>query len=163
MMDEHSFDAAHERARQTRRLDDSDPSFAWDVHDSPLVMVIDDSPAVRRVVEISLQRVGISAISFADGLEAIAALQNADVAPPRVMLLDIGLPRMNGYELARLFHSNKAFQNTRIIMLSGHDGVVNRAFSRLNGASDFIAKPFRSAELVRRVRAALGLLDWPND
>lgn len=163
MMDDNSFGDARQRARETRNLGNLDSFFTSDEPESPPVMVIDDSPAVRRVVELSLQRVGIPAISFADGLLALAALQSEEVAPPRVLLLDIGLPRMNGYELARLFRSNPAFQQTRIIMLSGHDGVVNRAFSRLNGASDFIAKPFRSGELVQRIRVALGVDDWPLD
>lgn len=160
MMDEQNFGDG--RARPTRRLDEFDPSFPSGTGESPLVMVIDDSPAVRRVVEFSLFRAGIPVISYADGLQAIAALQNGEVEPPRVLLLDIGLPRMNGYELARLFRSNRDFQDTRIIMLSGHDGVVNRAYSRLSGASDFIAKPFRSREFVQRIRIALGL-EWPMD
>lgn len=162
-----SFSDVRERARTTRTLDDPDSFFSTEViRESPPVMVIDDSLAVRRVVEISLLRVGIPAISFPDGLAAMGALKGGDVAPPRVLLLDIGLPRMNGYELARTFRSNPAFAQTRIVMLSGHDGLVNRTYARMVGASDFIAKPFRSGELVRRVRVALGLVDnspeWPR-
>lgn len=173
MMDEQSF--AEGRARPTRRLDDFDPSDPSDPSElsfrpdlplsgseSPLVMVIDDSPAVRRVVEFSLARAGIPTISYADGLDAIAALQSGKVAPPRILLLDIGLPRMNGYELARMFRSHDDFHDTQIIMLSGHDGVVNQIYSRLSGASGFIAKPFRSREFVKRIRIALGL-EWPLD
>lgn len=160
MMDEQSLNEG--RARPTHRLDDIEPLFASDTGESPLVMVIDDSPAVRRVVEFSLYRVGIPCVSYADGLQAIAALQNGEVEPPRVLLLDIGLPRINGHELARLFRSNPAFHDTRIIMLSGNDGVVNRAYSRLSGASDFIAKPFKSQDFVHRMRVALGL-EWPMD
>jgi DNA-binding response OmpR family regulator len=160
MMDAQSFGDG--RARSTRRLDDIESFDSSDVRESPLVMVIDDSPAVRRVVEFSLFRMGIPCVSYADGLEAIAALQNGEVEPPRILLLDIVLPRMNGHELARLFRSNPAFQDTRIIMLSGNDGVVNRVYSRLSGASDFIAKPFKSHEFVQRMRIALGL-EWPMD
>lgn len=163
MMDENSFSGARLRVRATRNLDDLNTFFSSDDRESPPVMVIDDSPAVRRVVEISLMRAGIPATSFADGLQAIAALQEGTVAPPRVLLLDIGLPRMNGYELAKLFRSNLAFQHTRIIMLSAHDGVVDRTHSRLIGAHDFISKPFRAGELVRRVRRALGIEDWPTE
>lgn len=149
------------RAHPTRRLSDADSFFTTAV-ESPLVMVIDDSPAVRRVVELSLQRAGISVISFADGFQAMTALQRGEVAPPRVLLLDIGLPKMSGIELAHYFKQNDDFKDTQIIMLSGHDGMLNRAHSRLRGASDFIAKPFKSHELVRRMRIALGL-EWPQD
>lgn len=162
-----SYSNVRERARTTRTLDDPDSFFSTEeIRESPPVMVIDDSLAVRRVVEISLLRVGIPAISFPDGLAAMAALKAGEVAPPRVLLLDIGLPRMNGYELARTFRSNPAFAQTRIVMLSGHDGIVNRTYARMVGASDFIAKPFRSGDFVRRIRGALGLIDdlteWPR-
>lgn len=174
MMDTHNLNAGRARATRrldvaddgrdytTRRLSDEDSFFTTDDDAAPLVMVIDDSPAVRRVVELSLQRVGISVISFADGFLAMAALQNGEVAPPRVLLLDISLPKMSGIDLAHHFRRNPAFQETQIIMLSGYDGVMNRAISRLRGASDFIAKPFKRHELVRRIRIALGL-EWPQD
>ena len=154
--------ADDDRTNARGRLDDEDAFFTTEYEDSPLVMVIDDSPAVRRVVEMSLERVGISAISFADGLQALAALRDGEIAPPRVLLLDIGLPKMNGYDVARLFRANPACGETLIIMLSGRDGVVNRAYSKLLGASDFIAKPFKSPALVKRIRIALGL-EWPRD
>jgi DNA-binding response OmpR family regulator len=129
-------------------------------------MVVDDSAAVRAVVTISLERVGIPAAAFPGGFEALQALQSGKVAPPRVLLLDIGMPRMNGYELAKLLKSNAACAETQIVMLSGHDGVVNRTLARLSGATDFIAKPFKSGELVRRIRRALGSIDpdsgWPS-
>lgn len=162
MMDESRYVDARQRGRATRNLD-SFNLVTSDEHQSAPVMVIDDSPAVRRVVEISLYRAGIPAVSFEDGLKAMAALQEGVVAAPKVLLLDIGLPRMNGYELARLFRSNPAFQQTRIIMLSAHDGVVDRTRSRLIGAYDFISKPFKAGELVRRIRHALGIDEWPGE
>ncbi len=158
--------AVFERARTTRALEDPGAFFSSDGADAPLVMVIDDSPAVRRVVEISLLRAGIPAVAYPGGLAALGALQIGEVVPPRVLLLDIGMPRMNGYEVARLIKSNPECAETCVIMLSGHDGVVNRTLSRMYGASDFIAKPFKAAELVRRVRRALGVIDpdagWPS-
>lgn len=150
------------RSHSTHRLSDTDSFFTTEDNASPLVMVIDDSPAVRRVVELSLQDVGISVVSFADGFLAMAALQNGEVAPPRVLLLDINLPKMSGFDLARHFRRNPAFEETQIIMLSGYDGVMNRAMSKFRGASDFIGKPFKRHELVQRMRVALGLL-WPMD
>lgn len=159
-----------ERSLATRTLADPDSFFSdapvSDISESPLVVVIDDSMAVRRVVEISLVRAGISAIAYPGGFEALDAWQKGAIAPPRVLLLDIGMPRLSGYEVLRLIRSNKAFADTRIVMLSGHDGVIDRTRARWLGASDFIAKPFRSGELVSRVRRALGVLDpgadWPE-
>ena len=171
MMTGSSFGDVRERSRATRTLDDPDTFFSSDLPDpsapeSPLVMVIDDSICVRRVVEIGLMRAGISTKAYPDGFTAMRALESGEVAPPRVLLLDIGMPRLNGYEVAKLFRSNAECAMTRIIMISGHDGVIDQMRSRLSGATDFIAKPFRAGELVNRVRRALGLFDpsmeWPE-
>ncbi|HEX8981220.1 MAG TPA: response regulator [Ktedonobacterales bacterium] len=148
-----------ERAHGTRTLVEPAPFFMDAEGESPPVMVIDDSPAVRSVVEISLKRVGIPAVAFEGGLPALAALSDGVLAPPRVLLLDIGMPKMDGYEVARVFRTNRALTDVRIIMLSGHDGILDRARAKLVGASDFIAKPFRAAELVRRVCVALGMVE----
>jgi twitching motility two-component system response regulator PilG len=155
-----------ERSRVTRMLEsdsESSESSVWDAplwnpyaQLQPLVIVIDDSPAVRRVVEICLGREGISTASFASGIEAVAALTRGDVAPPKVLLLDIGMPRMNGYDVARTLKSNPAFRDIKIFMLTGHDGMLDRALARLLGAG-FIPKPFKSHVLLTIVCEALGI------
>ncbi|HEY8325379.1 MAG TPA: response regulator [Ktedonobacterales bacterium] len=160
-----------ERARATRTLTNPDAFFSSDMQDlehpnSPLVAVIDDSYFVRRVVVLGLERAGIEALAYADGFAALDDWQSGRVAPPRVLLLDIGMPRLSGYEVAKLIHNKDGFSETRIIMLSGYHGMVDRAHSKLVGASDFIAKPFKSAYLASKVRHALGLFapdaDWPD-
>lgn len=160
-----------ERARATRTLADPDAFFSADMQDleqpnSPLVAVIDDSFVVRQVVVIGLARANIEAAAYADGFAALDAWQSGRIAPPRVLLLDIGMPKLSGYEVAKLIHGKDGFNDTRIIMLSGYHGMVDRAHSMLVGASDFIAKPFKSGLLVAKVRHALGLLDpdaeWPE-
>lgn len=115
------------------------------------IMIIDDSLAVRRVVEAVFMRVGMEVISFADGISALNALANGTCPVPDLLLLDIGLPKMDGYEVARILRSNTGFAETPIVMLTGRDGVLDRVRSRLVGARDYIHKPFRPAELVERV------------
>lgn len=151
------------RARVTRMLDTAAESEVWDapiwnphVPPQPLVIVIDDSPAVRRVVEICLGREGISTASFASGIEAVAALTRGDVAPPKVLLLDIGMPRMNGYDVLKTLKSNSALREIKIFMLTGHDGMLDRAYARLLGVG-FISKPFKSHDLLTVVCEALGI------
>jgi len=120
-----------------------------------LILVIDDSLAVRRVVEFAFAREGMDAISFPDGVTAINALASGDIPVPDLVLLDIGLPGMDGYAVARILHSNAGFQETPIIMLTGRDGVWDRVRAKLAGARDFVAKPFRCHDLVERVRGYL--------
>lgn len=163
MMREDDDSRSIQRARATRRLEDggATESLVSPIYDptaqlQPMVMVIDDSLAVRRVVEIGLSRQGISTISFSNGIEAIAALTRGDIAPPKVLLIDIGMPRMNGYDVARRLKSNRSFDESHLFMLTAHDGVLNRAHARFLGAG-FISKPFKAPELVQIVCESLGM------
>lgn len=117
----------------------------------PTVMVIDDSAAVRTILEKSFQRVGVRVTSYPDGITAIQALSKGDVPVPSVLLLDINLPRMDGYEVARILRGNEQFSGTAILMLTGRDGFVDRMKSRWVGAREFIKKPFRVSDVVRTV------------
>ena len=121
----------------------------------PLIMVIDDSKVVREVVEASFKRIGLEAISFRDGLSAITALAKGQVAVPDLVLLDIGMPKMDGYEVARILRSNPDFSQTKLIMLTGRSHVFDRMKAMMVGAQDFITKPFRSSELIEKVCAHL--------
>lgn len=123
--------------------------------DGQTVMLIDDSIAVRRVIEASFRRANLPTTTFPDGLAAIQALSKGEVGVPAVLLLDIDLPRMKGYEVARLLKSHAGFEQTKIVMLTGNDGIVNKVHSKLVGAADFIAKPFRVSDLVKIVSALL--------
>ena len=120
-----------------------------------LVMVIDDSLTVRKIMETSLKREGFEAISFADGLQAMQALARGEVPVPDLILLDVGLPKMDGYEVARAFKQKNRLGNTVIIMLSGRDGMIDRFRGRLAGAKEYITKPFKPAEVIAVVRAHL--------
>jgi DNA-binding response OmpR family regulator len=120
-------------------------------------MLIDDSLAVRVVIEASFRRVGMPVTTFPDGLSAITALTRSEVTVPDVLLLDIGLPKMDGYEVARILRTNAAFKDTTIIMLTGRGGMIDRFRSKIVGARDFIEKPFRVSHVVNVVRGYLGL------
>ena len=128
---------------------------AWDAA-SPTIMLIDDSLAVRTVIQASFSRVGIPVAAYPDGIAAITALTKGETVVPDLLLLDIGLPRMDGYEVARIMRGNADCQQTIIVMLTGRDGVVDRVRSRMVGARGFISKPFRVSEVIQAVREHLG-------
>ena len=127
------------------------------------VMLIDDSMAVRKVIEASFQRAHLPTTTFADGLAAIHALAKGEVGVPDVLLLDIGLPRMTGYEVARILRSNSDFHNTKIVMLTAKDGVVDKVRAKMIGACEFIPKPFHVSHLVQVVLSLLSKTPGDDD
>lgn len=123
-----------------------------------LVMVIDDSPTVRKIVEVSLKREGFSVVAFADGIEALRALTTRQLDRiPDLIFLDIDLPKMNGYEIARYLKSKPAWNNTIIVILSRHNGVVDRLKARLAGAQTYLTKPFTTQTILDVVHNNLNL------
>jgi twitching motility two-component system response regulator PilG len=121
---------------------------------SKLVMIIDDSLTVRKIMETSLKREGFASVSYPDGIEALRALSEG-LAVPDLVLLDIGLPKMDGYEVARHLKTKRQFGNTPIVMISQRDGMIDRLKGRLAGAKDYITKPFKTQEVMTIVHSHL--------
>ncbi len=121
---------------------------------SKLVMIIDDSLTVRKIMETSLKREGFASVSYPDGIEALRALSEG-LPIPDLVLLDIGLPKMDGYEVARHLKTKQQFGNTPIVMISQRDGMIDRLKGRLAGAKDYITKPFKTQEVMTIVHSHL--------
>ena len=124
---------------------------------SKLVMVIDDSNTVRKIIETCLGREGFEVKGFSDGVDAIRWLAEPDARVPDLVVLDIGLPKMDGYEIARRLKTKPQFTNTIIVMLSRRDGVIDRLKGRLAGAREYITKPFKTQEIVSLIESYLGV------
>jgi twitching motility two-component system response regulator PilG len=122
---------------------------------SKLVMIIDDSLTVRKIMETSLKREGFASVSYPDGIEALRALSERRHPVPDLVLLDIGLPKMDGYEVARHLKTKQQFGNTPIVMISQRDGMIDRLKGRLAGAKDYITKPFKTQEVMTIVHSHL--------
>src|ERR1700687_6211029 len=123
----------------------------------PTVLVVDDSPTVRKIVQMTLQREHIKVITAADGLSALTSVADA---MPAVILLDIQLPRMDGYQICQIIRKNLQFRQIPIIMLSGKDGLFDKMRGRLAGSTEYLTKPFDSVELVQTVKKHL--VDWQS-
>ena len=129
---------------------------------SKLVMVIDDSTTVRKIIETCLGRQGLQVVGFPDGVEAMRWLMEPASRVPDLVLLDIGLPKMDGYEVARHLKIKPQFSNTVIIMLSRRDGMIDRLKGRLAGAKDYITKPFKTQDMISIIESYLGGIPAPN-
>jgi twitching motility two-component system response regulator PilG len=124
---------------------------------SKLIMVIDDSTTVRKIIETCLGRQGFQVLGFPDGIEAMRWLMEPTSRVPDLVLLDIGLPKMDGYEVARRLKIKPQFSSTVIVMLSRRDGMIDRLKGRLAGAKDYITKPFKTQDLITITESYLGM------
>lgn len=120
-------------------------------------MVIDDSATVRKIVETCLKREGFDVQTFPDGIEAMRWFTQPNVRIPDLVILDIGLPKMDGYEVARRLKSKPQLSNTIIIMLSRRDGMIDKLKGRLAGAKDYLTKPFKTQDIISVIESHLGM------
>lgn len=113
-----------------------------------LILAVDDSLTVRKIVSITLERLGYRVITAADGMQALARLSEET---PDLVLLDITMPRMDGYQVCKVIKQAPATKSIPVVMLSGKDGFFDKVKGRLAGATDYITKPFREATLAEVV------------
>jgi DNA-binding response OmpR family regulator len=123
-----------------------------------LVMVIDDALVVRMILDTCLHRAGYEVKSFEDGVQALLWLNTAQARPPDLIFVDLGLPKLDGYEVIRLLKSRPALEHTILVILSRRDGVLDRLKGRLAGAHAYLTKPFKTHDILAVVRAHLGTL-----
>ncbi|HEU5319032.1 MAG TPA: response regulator [Chloroflexota bacterium] len=116
--------------------------------DWPVVLVVDDSPTIRKIVEVTLRRERIKVIGVPDGLSALAAVADKQ---PRLVLLDITLPGMDGYQICQVLKQRPTSKNIPVVMLSGRDGFFDRMRGKLVGSTQYVTKPFDPAALVKAV------------
>ncbi len=120
---------------------------------APIVLIVDDSPTVRKIVQLTLQREGITVVAASDGLGALAAVQDYQ---PDLVLLDISLPNnMDGFHICQIIRKKSEFRDLPVIMLSGRDGLFDKMHGRMVGSTDYMTKPFDSNELAQTVRRYL--------
>ncbi len=112
------------------------------------VLVIDDSNTIRRSAEMFLRQAGFEVILAEDGFDALAKISDH---LPRVIFVDIMMPRLDGYQTCALIKQNPQLKSTPVIMLSSKDGVFDRARGRLAGSDRYLTKPFTKEGLVQAV------------
>jgi two-component system OmpR family response regulator len=113
------------------------------------ILVVDDDPRLRDLVAIALERAGHRVITAADGQ---LALTHAAREAPDLIVLDIGLPELDGFEVCRRI---RARSEVPILFLTARDDEIDRILGLELGADDYVTKPFSPRELVARVKAIL--------
>jgi len=115
---------------------------------TPLIFVIDDSLTVRKILEVCLHRAGFEVRSFNDGVDAMRWMNTSEARIPNLVFVDIGLPKMDGYEVIRRFKSRPTFASTIFVVLTRRDGMIDRLKSRLAGAVVHMTKPFKTQDIL---------------
>ena len=122
------------------------------------ILVVDDEPAVRTSLERALSLEGYEVDLAGDGA---AALDQLAVAPPDAVVLDVGMPRVDGLEVCRRMRA--AGDRTPVLMLTARDAIDDRVEGLDAGADDYLVKPFALRELRARLRALLRRVDHGAD
>ncbi|MEJ7624566.1 MAG: response regulator [Pyrinomonadaceae bacterium] len=116
------------------------------------ILVVDDSATVRKLIAGKLEKSGHNVICASDGVEALACLEEN---LPDLVLLDINMPRMDGYEVCREIRSNPAAQNLPVVMISGKDGFFDKVRGRTAGTTGHVTKPFGPETLMKALETYL--------
>ncbi|MEM7055027.1 MAG: response regulator [Pseudomonadota bacterium] len=112
------------------------------------VMIIDDSRTIRKSAETMLSREQCKVMTADDGFEALSLIHTHR---PDVVLVDIMMPRLDGYQTCAIIKNNHQFRATPVIMLTSKDGLFDKARGRIVGSDHYLTKPFTKDELVEAV------------
>jgi len=126
---------------------------AWQATRVPRVVCIDDGATVRQTVETILDGQGYEVTSLGNPLKALSLLFQLK---PDLILCDIVMPELEGYELCAMLRQSSTFRQTPIIMLTGKVGFIDRVKARMAGATDYLTKPFGAGELLTLVEKYVG-------
>ena len=137
------MDAAHKIENATPRHDSSI------IDSQPTVMVVDDSITIRKVTTRFLERNNYKVTTAKDGVDAVQKLQDFT---PTLILLDIEMPRMDGYELATHVRNNERLKNVPIIMITSRTGDKHRQRAMDIGVQEYLGKPYNESELLSYVQ-----------
>ncbi len=113
------------------------------------IMIVDDDPNIAKLIQLLLEKEGFDVTVQERGDDAVAAFQKN---PPSLMLLDVMLPGMDGWQVCRAIRQTSSIP---IIMLTAKDDTFDKVLGLELGADDYITKPFENKELVARVKAVL--------
>lgn len=120
------------------------------------ILIVDDSLENLRLLSSLLAREGYKVISATDGSMALSTIKEE---PPDLILLDVMIPEMDGYEVCQYLKSQKQTRHIPIIFLSGLDSELDKVEAFRVGAVDYVTKPFYTEEVIFRVKAQLSIIN----
>jgi twitching motility two-component system response regulator PilH len=116
------------------------------------VLIVDDSQTVRQMLSELLEKGGLTVVEATNGVEAKTKIQTKK---PDLVITDLVMPEMNGYELCRWIKSNPAAQGVPVLICSTKDQELDRYWGMKQGADAYITKPFQPGEMMKTVKQLL--------
>jgi twitching motility two-component system response regulator PilG len=110
------------------------------------ILVIDDSATIRKLISAKLEKSGHDVVTAEDGVEGLEKLAEKT---PDLVLLDITMPKMDGYEVCKQIRANPATKDIPVVMISGKDGFFDKVRGRMSGATGYVTKPFGPETLMK--------------
>jgi twitching motility two-component system response regulator PilG len=132
----------------------SSSSYPAPVTQHPTIVCVDDGASVREMVQAILSPHGYAVTAIADPVEALSLIFRLQ---PDLILCDITMPDLDGYEICSMLRQSTVFRQTPIVMLTGKEGLMDRVRARMVGATDYLTKPFGASELLMVVEKYVGL------
>jgi len=124
--------------------------------EKPLVLVADDDPDLRSLVRLHLEMLDVDVIEANNGANALETIL---VEQPDLVVLDVMMPELTGWEILRYLRSKPDYEDIKILMLTGIGETLNELSSPMYGANDYLDKPFKGHELLAKAKALLGIED----
>lgn len=127
-------------------------AIAFQSPTGPLIACIDDSHTVQRQVKMVLEMSGFQVLGMTDPTTCLTSLVRQK---PALILMDITMPEIDGYELCTMLRQSRHMRNVPIVMFTGRDGLIDRMRAQLAGATDYVTKPVNADKLITKVQRLL--------
>jgi len=131
--------------RRQGELDESKPK-------GKSILVVDDSATVRKLISAKLEKSGHNVTCAADGVEGLEKFTDG---MPDLVLLDVTMPRMDGYEVCKQIRANPAASGVPVVMISGKDGFFDKVRGKMAGCTGYVTKPFGPETLMKALETYL--------
>ena len=118
------------------------------------ILAVDDTPEILELLKLLLTENGFEVVTAGDGIEALESVRKKDNLPD-LILLDLMLPRLDGYKVCRRLKYSKEYKQIPIIMLSGLSESRDKLLGLASEANDYMTKPFQPEELLQKIKKLL--------
>ena len=127
----------------------AEPFQKIEVGNQPVIACVDDSQTIQHFVKLALEPSGYDVVSLLDPTEALQTLLDKR---PQLILMDIEMPKLDGYELCKMVRQVEILRKTPVVMLTGREGLIDRVRAKMLGTSAYLTKPFNPNEMLSLIQ-----------